>query len=71
MRHRTYPRVKAYGGLYKVRRQPRDDSLVCEIKLAMSNIPPPSHVSTGAITRVGSLKEQKRKDSNITASLAA
>ncbi|KAJ5157873.1 uncharacterized protein N7482_008973 [Penicillium canariense] len=40
-RRQQYPRVEVLGGLYKARRQPKDDSLIREIKKAISD----DHVS--------------------------
>lgn len=38
-RRKHYPRVKVLGGLYTVRREPKDDSLVREVIKAVNDIP--------------------------------
>ncbi|KAJ5140986.1 hypothetical protein N7448_004394 [Penicillium atrosanguineum] len=39
MRRRNYPKVKILGGLYSVRREPKDESIIREIKDAVKCIP--------------------------------
>jgi hypothetical protein len=46
-RRKNYPRVKVLGGLYTVRRQPKDESLVREVIKAVNDVSVGKHVSTG------------------------
>jgi hypothetical protein len=57
-RRKNYPRVKVLGGLYTVRRQPKDESLVREVIKAVNDVPVSKDVSSDEVTRVES--RQKR-----------
>lgn len=58
-RRKNYPRVKILGGLCSVRRQPKDDSIIREIKGAVDNLPVQGHSSSGEIPLVESSGAKK------------
>jgi hypothetical protein len=51
-RRKNYPRVKILGGLYSVRREPKDDPISREIKDAVNCMPVQRHVLRSAVTLV-------------------
>lgn len=53
-RRKHYPRVKVLGGLYSVRREPKDDSLVREVIKAVNDLPVSKDVSSDEGTYVES-----------------
>lgn len=53
-RRRTYPRVKVWGGLYRGKRQPKDSSLVSEIKVAIGALSAGQQCSSDEVTLVDS-----------------
>lgn len=55
MRRRNYPKVKILGGLYSVRREPKDDPILREIKDAVNGMPVQRHSSSGEVTLMGAL----------------
>lgn len=57
-RRKNYPRVKVLGGLYSVRREPKDDLLVREVIKAVNDLPLSKHVPSDEITYVGSTPEK-------------
>lgn len=59
-RRKNYPRVKVLGGLYSVRREPKDDSLVREVIKAVNDLPVSKHVSSEEVTYVESTPEKSR-----------
>lgn len=60
-RRQKYPKVKCYGGLYRARRQPLQDSLLEEIKQAVKCMPMTKYGSSDEVTLVGG-EEKKWKD---------
>lgn len=60
-RRKHYPRVKVLGGLYTVRREPKDNSLVREVVRAVKDMPVSKHVSSDEATRWKA--DKKRVDS--------
>lgn len=72
-RRKNYPRVKVLGGLYSVRRQPKDDSLIREVIKAVNDLPESKHVPSDEVTYVESTPEKsgaKLKLPRYSASLA-
>ncbi|KAF3391629.1 hypothetical protein F1880_007909 [Penicillium rolfsii] len=45
-RRKNYPRVKVLGGLYAVRREPKDESLIREVIEAVNDVPLGKHASS-------------------------
>lgn len=62
-RRQKWPRVKCYGGLYRPRRQPLQDALLEEIKVAVKDMPLGKYGSNDEVTLVGS--EEKKKWSDV------
>lgn len=62
-RRKNYPSVKILGGLYSVRREPKDDSIIREIKGAVDILPVQGHSSSGEVTLVES--SDVKKSSNV------
>ena len=49
-RRKNYPKVKKFGGLYSVRKQPRNDPLIQEVKDAVKSMPLNRQFSSGEVT---------------------
>ena len=58
-RRKTYPRVKILGGLYSIRREPKNDSIIREIKEAVNVMPVQGHSSSGDIALIKSSDVKK------------
>jgi len=58
-RRRLWPKVKVYGGLYSVSRQPKNDPLLREIQEAVKNMSVDRHNSSDEVTIVGTQKTEK------------
>lgn len=61
-RRDKYPRVKVCWGLYKGRRQPKDDSIYREVQKAMGEPHIPRHHSSGKATLVEIEEEKKTRN---------
>lgn len=61
-RRRYYPRVKILGGLYSIRREPKDDPMIREIKNAVNGMPTQRYPSGAQGTLVGSSDLVKGSD---------
>lgn len=57
-RRKNYPRVKVLGGLYTVRRQPKDESLIREVIKAVNDAPVLLARISDEVTRVESRQEK-------------